>query len=539
MKKVLTDLGLVALAAVLMSFGWYELTGLVMVVGLVPMLVLASRHGGSSARDFWAMFGYTMLFITFWYALCVWWVWHSTPLGPIAATVFAWIYTGLPFMLWFWISKRAPKPLSYILLIALWIIGEWIYNTNQASFPWLNIGNGFAHDIWAVQWYEWTGVYGGTLWVLALNVLVYEFLVVRWQQSRQNGSKLGWKNFIAPIAVLVLPIVVSLAIYFSYSEPARTAQVTLVQPNIDPYSEKFELPQESQTANLLDLAGRAPADAGFIVMPETAINEGLTEGRLEFSPSIDTLSKFMAARYPSTVLIVGATTYKLYGTPNGSEKPTKTARGDAERGFYDVYNTALAIDPRAERIDLHHKSKLVIGTEMMPDWWWMRYLDKLTVDLGGTTGQLGYDTVRKVFNAGEVRAGAVICYESIYGQYFTEFVKNGAEVLFVITNDGWWGNSPGHRQHFDYARLRAVETRRAVARSANTGRSGFITSRGDVRETLGWDLRGAISDKMTLNREITFYVRFGDWICRISLLVLGLGLLYFVAWKIRKRNNLV
>jgi apolipoprotein N-acyltransferase len=127
----------------------------------------------------------------------------------------------------------------------------------------------------------------------------------------------------------------------------------------------------------------------------------------------------------------------------------------------------------------------------------------------------------------------------VYGEYFTDFVQNGAEVLFIITNDGWWRDTPGHRQHFDFARLRAVETRRAIARSANTGRSGFITSRGDVRETLEWEERGTITADVALNRRTTLYVRFGDWICRISLLVLGLSVLYFIAYRIRKKDHIV
>ncbi len=522
MKKNLENLLLVVLAAVMMSFGWMELTGLVMLAGLVPMLILAARYD-RSRRSFRKMLGWTMLFITLWYALTIWWVWNSTPAGPIAATFFAYVYTGLPFMLWFFISKRAPKALSYTVLVSVWTVGEWVYNWNQASFPWLNIGNGFASDIWLVQWYEWTGVYGGTLWVLVTNILVYEFLIVRRP-----------RNWLPPVLTAVIPPLVSIVMFLAWDEPQRTAKVTVVQPNIDSYEEKFTLSQEEQTANLVDLMQKAPADADFIVMPETAIDEGLTEGRLENSQSLAEIRRVAGEKYPHAMVIVGATTYKLYG----SEKKTKTARGNEQQGYYDVYNTAIAIDPEG-KIDLHHKSKLVIGVEMMPDWWWVQYLQRLVVDLGGISGQLGYDTVRKVFDNGGVHAAAGICYESIYGRYYTEFVRNGAEVMFIITNDGWWGDTPGYRQHFNYARLRAVETRRAIARSANTGKSGFIDTRGDVLETLAYETRGAITADIPLNRKTTLYVRFGDYLARISLLVLGLSILYFIAYRIRKKDHIV
>jgi apolipoprotein N-acyltransferase len=304
--------------------------------------------------------------------------------------------------------------------------------------------------------------------------------------------------------------------------------VTIVQPNI-PAWEEANIPDEEKAANLAELAGEAPVDAKFIVMPETTIGETLVEGRLADSPSLATIRDTVSKHSPQATIVVGALTYKLYGT----QKATETARGNSETGWYDAFNTALAIDP-AGKTDIHHKAKMVIGAEMMPTWWWVKGLQKLVANLDFYAGQYGYGTVRTAFENDGVYAGAGICWESVYGEYFTEFVKNGAEVLFIITNDGWWGDTSGHRQHFDFARLRAIETRRAIARSANTGRSGFITPRGDVGQTLEWEERGTLTDDLILNRNTTLYVRFGDWICRLSLLVLGLSILYFIGCRIRK-----
>jgi apolipoprotein N-acyltransferase len=534
MKNLLLVVG----AAAMMSLGWLELSGLPMLAGFVPLLMLANRLN-ASRRDWWKMAGWIALFITLWYAITVWWVWYATPAGPIAATFFAWIYTGIPLMLWFHISKRAPKALSYTVLVTAWTAGEWLYNTSQASFPWLATGNGFAHDTWAVQWYEWTGAYGGTVWVLITSILIYEFLVAR--------RPFRAKNLIAPAVAIVLPLAVSLVLYVTHSEPARTAKVTIVQPNVDPWTED-ELAPEQRTANLTELAAQAPADARFIVMPETTIPDRPAEVLLDSSASLAALRATAGEHSPQATLVVGAVTYGLYG----ERQATPTARHGVN-GWYDVFNSSLAIAPDG-KIDIHHKAKMVIGAEMMPTWWWIRGLQKLVANLDFYAGQYGYGTVRRVFSnsaggassaetstatAVPVTAGAEICWESVYGEYTSEFVRNGAEVLFIITNDGWWRNTPGHRQHFDYARLRAIETRRAVARSANTGRSGFITSRGDVGRTLEWQQRGTLTDDVALNREITFFVRFGDWPCRISLLVLGLSVLYFIAYRVRKKNLLI
>ncbi len=509
------NLFLVLAAAALMSLGWLGVSGLPMLVGLVPLLFVADRLDGS-VRSFWRMAGWIVLFITLWYAATVWWVWYATPAGPIAATFFAWIFTGIPFLLWFWISRRAPKALSYAVLVSVWILGEWLYQNNQASFPWLNLGNGFAHEPWAVQWYEATGVYGGTLWVLVSNIVVCEIALLR-------------RRWLTPALVVVVPLALSLGLYWTFQEPARTAKVTIVQPNVDPYS---DIDPSDRLANLVELASEAPRDVRFIVMPEGALDDFVMVGRADASPSLQTLQELVAERFPDATLVLGATAYRPYGTT----KATETARGNAETGYYDVYNSALALDASGH-VQFHHKAKLVIGTEMMPTWWWMRYLRWVVRDLDSYVGQLGYGSARTVFKSpDDIYSGAAICWESVFGEYFTEFVRGGAEMMMVITNDGWWRDTPGYRQHFDYSRLRAIETRRSIARSANTGRSGFISPRGDLGATLGWDERGTITADVSLSRGQTFYVRFGDWVCRVSLLVFGLSILSFIAYRVRRRD---
>jgi apolipoprotein N-acyltransferase len=378
-----------------------------------------------------------------------------------------------------------------------------------------------------VQWYEFTGEFGGTVWVLVTSILIYEFLIVR--------RPLKW---LPPALAVVVPLAVSLAIFFTYREPTRTARVTIVQPNV-PAWEEDSIPPEDKAANLAGLAAEAPADARFIVMPETTIGETLLEGSLGESPSLAAIRAVTARNSPRATVVVGAATRKYYGPVAA----TPTVYRDAE-GYFDAFNTALAIAPDGTTA-IHHKAKMVIGAEMMPDWWWIRGLGlmRLIENLGFYAGHYGFGTVRQVFSNGEgadkIYGGAEICWESVYGEYTAEFARNGAEVLFIITNDGWWRDTPGHRQHFDLARLRAIETRRAIARSANTGRSGFITSRGDVRATLEWEQRGTITDDVALNRRRTLFVRLGDWPARVSLLTLGLSVLYFIAYRIRRKDNIV
>ena len=138
-----------------------------------------------------------------------------------------------------------------------------------------------------------------------------------------------------------------------------------------------------------------------------------------------------------------------------------------------------------------------------------------------------------------VKTGPAICYEGLYGDFYGGFVRRGAQFMAIISNDGWWGDTPGYKHLFSISRLRAVEHRRAIARSANTGKSGFISARGDVGQTLGWEQRGVITAEVPLNSELTFYTRYGDCLARISEYILLLSVLYYVAYRYKRRNHLV
>jgi apolipoprotein N-acyltransferase len=165
-------------------------------------------------------------------------------------------------------------------------------------------------------------------------------------------------------------------------------------------------------------------------------------------------------------------------------------------------------------------------------------LERLAIDLGGTVGTLGISPNREVFISqyGTPPFSPIICYESIYGDFVAGFVRNGAKFLCIITNDGWWGDTPGHRQHARYARLRAIETRKDIARCANTGISGFINQRGDFFQATPYWEEAVISQTIKANDKITFYVKYGDYIGRIALFLAGILLLAAVAFRLLGTN---
>jgi apolipoprotein N-acyltransferase len=119
----------------------------------------------------------------------------------------------------------------------------------------------------------------------------------------------------------------------------------------------------------------------------------------------------------------------------------------------------------------------------------------------------------------------------MYGEYINEYVRNGAQFLAIITNDGWWNNSPGHKQLLSYSKIRAIESRRDIARSANTGISAVINKRGDVLKTIGYNESGVINSSINLSNQITFYVKYGDYIYRIALFFFLIIVLFYFTKK--------
>ena len=225
---------------------------------------------------------------------------------------------------------------------------------------------------------------------------------------------------------------------------------------------------------------------------------------------------------------------RLY--PPGAEHPISARVLEGMDRAFDAYNAALLVRADGSHED-YNKSKLVPGVELMPFENVLGSLAGLALDLGGTTGSLGTQEDREVMLAsGEhLRLAPIICYESIYGDHVAAHVRNGANLLVIMTNDGWWGNTPGYHQHLLYGKLRAVETRRDVARSANTGISCFIDQRGDLHQPTGWWVPTAIKGTVHTRSDLTFYVRHGDYIGKGAYVASAIVLLLAVAMGFRKR----
>jgi apolipoprotein N-acyltransferase len=187
---------------------------------------------------------------------------------------------------------------------------------------------------------------------------------------------------------------------------------------------------------------------------------------------------------------------------------------------------------------VYHKSKLVPGIEMQFSNGPGILISKILPFLGGTKWGYGIQKERTCFEHPSLlyKVAPVICYESVFGKYVTDYVKNGAEAIFIITNDGWWKGTNGYKQHLSYASIRAIETRRPIARDGNTGISCIIDIRGNITKQTQWWSQTVLKGEIIPETRITPYVKYGDWLMRISSLISILILfVIFIAVPVRKK----
>lgn len=468
------------------------------------------------------LFGYALITMLVWNALTTWWIWNSTIPGAIGAILLNSIFMTIPWLGFHRLYKKQYKLIAFIGLIAYWMCFEYIHFNWDLSWPWLSLGNVFATDPTFVQWYEYTGVSGGTLWILMVNISLWQI----WEFKKQYNNKFPKKQIITYLLTIAIPIIISIFITQQRQNLTHTSikdkNIVVIQPNIDPYNEKFTNgTQQAQIQKLIDLSlTQIDSNTALLVWPETAIPTQVFEDEIKINPYYQSIFQFIQ-QHPQITLITGIDSYKKYTNLNNIPS---SARKDGSGIYYDAFNTALAIDTTFQ-FPVYHKSKLVPGVETLPSW--LNFLSKWFEDFGGINGTLGTQSEPSVFRDVQHHyiAAPIICYESIYGEYITNYIRKGANILTIMTNDGWWGNTLGYQQHMLYAKLRAIETRCWIARSANTGISCFIDPLGNVINPQPWNTAAAIKLNVPVNTIQTFYVHYKDILSRIAI---SIAILIFI-----------
>lgn len=510
----------------LAGFSWYQYTTFFIFFAFIPILAIEKHISENSAkhkRPVLKLWLHSYLAILIWNIIATWWIWNSTIGGSIAAFVANSALMTLPILFFHWIKKYARNKFGYLAFIACWLTFEYVHLHWSLSWTWLLLGNAFSFTPKWVQWYEYTGFFGGSLWTLWINISIFLVLSKANFEGKNTSIVQVLSQTKTTLFLLFVPMIFSYYLYFTHKEKGKDVEIVVVQPNFDCFEEKFTynartggdnptyVPYNEQVNRYFQLSEAQITDkTALVAFPETSLHEAFVEKDVMMVEAVQRMA-FLQTKFPNLSFLSGADTYIMYDKADS----TPTARS-SNGVFYDYFNAGLFVS-NAAKVEIYHKSKLVVGVETNP----LRDIFKLfgrafMINLGGIAGDLGIQKQRSVFfNKEKIGFAPVICYESIYGEFVTDYVKKGANIICIITNDGWWGNTAGHVQHLAHASLRAIETRRSVARAANTGISGFINQRGDFIVLSNYDEMLAMRNSIKANTGMTFYTRTGDYIGRI------------------------
>ena len=533
--------GLVMLFAVMMSVPFLvPHTGFLALFGIVPLLCMDRIATLTGKKRVW-IYHYSAFVL--WNAITTFWVCNATVGGGIFAVLANSLQMSTIFGLFRLSKKKFTGTLPYIFLMVTWIAWERFYFDAEISWPWLVLGNSFARTTWAIQWYEFTGSLGGSLWIWITNLSIFGLLA-----SLSDGSWSTWNMkarsaaVIGLAALLIAPPVISGVIGKEYKDSMHADEmldVLIVQPNIDPYNKFQAMTQDQQNAILegmitkeLEYRKNDSTAAPLLVLTPETFTSDIIVGQYERSR---TWRRFTALleNYPNVNMLFGASAYDYI---NSQEAPSYTARDLGQGLWVESHNSALMIDG-SRRTEIFHKSKLVVAVEHTP---YPRFFCPIDNMLGGVMGRcVGQDEITLLdvedIEGHKTPIGCAVCYESVYGEYYTDYIRKGARAMTIITNDAWWGDTPGYRQHLSYASLRAIETRRAIARCANTGISAIISPSGEIMQPTPWWEQAVIKGQIPLRDDITFFVSHGDITGRVCSFIHWLLLLALIVRFITRR----
>lgn len=463
-------LSLASAVLLVLVFPRFNLTWLAP-VALAPILIACARESSWKRRflNGWAAG------IVFWFWVCNWIQFvlqdHGglgVPLSWVSFVLFS-ILKGLHMAVFATLAgllMRPRKGVSWAIpaVAALWTGLERTHGT--FGFAWLDLGNAGIDIDRAMRLAPFVGVYGLSFLFAMLGCAVALVLL------RRPRQELAWIAGVAALAVLPGP-----------PPPAQgTETARVVQPNVDTEAE-FTSASMTALSQQMERLSDAPG-VPMIVWPEWPAPFELTPSFRAYVASI--------ARRSSAFFVFNGVAQSAQGEP---------------------LNSAFLVNPEGAIVDRYDQITLVPFGEYVPaPFGWVNRITKETSDFVP-----GNRVV--VFPAGVHKLAVFICYESAFPDLVRQFPRDGAEVLFNLSNDGYFAHTAAHEQHLNLARMRAAENRRWVLRATNDGLTAMIDPAGRISERLPPYQQVAGNMHYQYLRETTFYTRHGDWFAWGCLIV--------------------
>ncbi|MCE1188857.1 MAG: apolipoprotein N-acyltransferase [Ignavibacteria bacterium] len=431
--------------------------------------------------------------------------------------------------MYYFVRKHVSKLAALLCFPFFWVSHEYLYTVTDWNFPWLNLGNGVCNFTHYIQIADIIGALGLSLLLVSINVALYLALVYRKVPKKLNLSLL------VIIAALVVPLIYGY-LRLQPEKNTRVLKTAVVQPNLDPYDKWAGYStKEIVTGYLSQSRALLTSKPDILLWPETALPVYLLA-----EPSAayrDSINRFILEN--KIPLLTGMPDIR-YFAESDPLRPSDAKFAKAARYYYTTYNAIYLIQPGTPEIQKYGKSKLVPFGEHVP------FVDQIPMlgdlmrwGVGISGWNVGKDTAtfKLYLNSDTVQIAGAVCYESIFGKVLADMVNRGAQLLIVVTNDSWYGNTSGPYQHRDFAKLRAVETHRDVVRCANGGISCIIDHHGRLGAQTNMYEKTTIILPAHLNSSKTFYVQWSNLIPFSALTVSCVALLVALFLKLKHRKS--
>jgi apolipoprotein N-acyltransferase len=445
----------------------------------------------------------------------------------------------IPSTLFYLAQKIFNKKIAFYLLPFFWVTYEYLYMITDASFPWLTLSNGLPYFLTFIQIADIIGSLGLSLLVVLINLFIFQILkeVLSYREKKDRSIKKLLFTSTFTFILILFPIIYGVVTISNFKLPEKKIKVGLIQPNINPW-EKWNPGGLWNMANIyFDLSVKAvEKKAEILFWPETAFPIYLLDG--SHQDLVDSIYNFI--NHNHVYLITGMPDFKFYGNKNA---PPDSKYNKLNDYYYTIYNGILFFSPESKRVGHYGKMKLVPFGERVPFVDALPFLGDLIKWQVGISGwNKGRDTV--VFRLlplknihseirDTIKINSLVCFESVYPAFVAQFVQKGAQLISVVTNDSWYGNSSGPYQHKEIAVLRAVENRRTVVRAANGGISCIIDPLGNTVTETKMYTKDFIAGDVWLENEKTFFTCnpfIIPVVCSIiSFFVIGI----FLIWKLK------
>lgn len=474
------------------------------------------RAFGAAEAGWWFGFGYFFAGLI--------WIGEAFFVGPkVFMVLIPFAIAGLPALLAvFWAAATAlarwpaslPTPSRVVLLAVTLGLAEFLRGHVMTGFPWNVLGYALTSPLPLMQSAAYVGIYGLTV----LAVLIFALPLVLWAQAGPREAGRGMRATALAVALAPLAVMFVLGAWRLSGPPLAAlpdAKVRIVQPSV-PQDEKWKLENQERFFNdHLALSATNPAGvrddlAGIthVVWPEAA----MPFLSLEYPMVRQSIGRMLPG---STLLLAGGLRAEYEG-----EGP--------QRRRVRIFNSILTFGKGGDLVTQYDKIHLVPGGEYMPlqTMFDAIGLAPITRRIGGFTAGAGPRQVMHV--PGLPAIGPLVCYEAIFPAAVVQAAERPG-LLVNVTNDGWFGDSTGPRQHYHQARVRAVEEGLPLVRSANNGISAAFDAHGRVLGTLGMNVRGTLDVAVPQALPAPPYARYGDWPFLLEIA----ALLGWLAWRRR------